>query len=133
MSQWYWLVISTLAVWRITHLLYEEDGPWNIFVRLRLRAGEGFWGELLDCFYCLSVWVAAPAAVLIGENLKEMVILWPALSGGAIVLARLTGLGDHPPAALYFEEEDNSNGMLRTTETTNSERDTNEESGDSPT
>ena len=30
-----WLTIAILGVWRITHLLAAEDGPFNIFVRLR--------------------------------------------------------------------------------------------------
>ena len=51
----YDLVLGTLAVWRITHLLQAEDGPWDVVVRLRRRTGTGFWGQLLDCFYCLSV------------------------------------------------------------------------------
>lgn len=106
-----------LAVWRITHLLYAEDGPWNLLVRLRQRAGEGFWGELLDCFYCLSVWIAMPLAWLIGESWTERAILWPALSGGANLPERLTVRGDHPPSAFYYEDE-KPYGMLRTTETT---------------
>ena len=43
--------LGTLCVWRITHLLDAEDGPWDVVVRLRRRAAEGFWGQLLDCFY----------------------------------------------------------------------------------
>jgi hypothetical protein len=50
----YRLLLGILAVWRITHLLNAEDGPWEVVVRLRRIAGEGFWGQLLDCFYCLS-------------------------------------------------------------------------------
>ena len=46
------VIVGTLAVWRATHLLQAEDGPWGIFVRIRRLAGSGFWGELLDCFYC---------------------------------------------------------------------------------
>jgi len=63
-SRFYFLVIGILIVWRITHLFYGEDGPWNLMLRLRRLAGEGFWGQLLDCFYCLSLWIAAPFAFL---------------------------------------------------------------------
>src|SRR5437773_3849614 len=52
-------VIVVLGVWRITHLLWGEDGPGDIFVRVRRLAGKSFFGRLLDCFYCLSLWVAA--------------------------------------------------------------------------
>jgi len=43
-------------------------------VRLRRLAGGGFWGGLLDCFYCLSLWVAAPFAVLIGGDGVERLL-----------------------------------------------------------
>ena len=56
-------------LWRITHLLSAEDGPWDVVIRLRRWTGEGFWGKLLDCFYCLSVWISAPLGYLTGESL----------------------------------------------------------------
>jgi hypothetical protein len=111
--RFYWLALGILAVWRLTHLLQAEDGPWDLLVRLRRKAGEGFWGSLLDCFYCLSVWVAAPFAYLLGENLREQLLLWPALSAGAILLERATERRGVEPPALYFEEEGDPHGLLR--------------------
>lgn len=111
------VLIAVLAVWRLTHLLAAEDGPWDLLVRLRRLVGEGFWGELLDCFYCLSLWVAAPVAWWIGDDWAQRVLLWPALSGGAILLERLTGREDAPLPALYHEDEE-ENHVLRTTATT---------------
>ncbi len=103
----YRLALGILAVWRLTHLLYGEDGPWDVFVRLRRVAGQGFWGELLDCFYCLSVWTAVPFALLLGQGWKERAVLVPGLSAGAIVLERLTdqARGGVPPAH-YVEDEE---------------------------
>ncbi len=86
----YWLTIGVLATWRLSHLFYAEDGPGDIFVRLRRAVGDGFWGSLLDCFYCLSIWVALPLAFWIGDNWKQRLLLWPALSGAAILLERVT-------------------------------------------
>jgi hypothetical protein len=71
----YRLVLGLLTVWRITHLLQAEDGPWDLSVRLRSSVGIGFWGKLLDCFYCLSLWVAAPLAFLLGESFWERALL----------------------------------------------------------
>ncbi len=90
------LVIGVLVVWRVTHLLVAEDGPWDVVIRLRRRAGDGFWGALLDCFYCLSLWVAVPFALLLGEAWTERLLLWPALSAGAILLERVTSSGKTP-------------------------------------
>lgn len=91
--QGYELAIGILAVWRVTHLLFAEDGPWDVVIRLRRRAGPGGWGRLLDCFHCLSLWVAAPFAVLLGGWWAERLLLWPALSGGAILIERLAAWG----------------------------------------
>ena len=96
-AQFYWLILGVLAVWRVTHLLNAEDGPKDMFVKLRRLAGNGFWGRLLDCFYCLSLWVSAPAAVLLASAWWERLFLWLAMSGGACLLERATG-------ARYFED-----------------------------
>jgi hypothetical protein len=110
--RFYGFVLGALAVWRLTHLLVAEDGPWDVLVRLRRRAGAGFWGELLDCFYCLSLWIAAPFAVLLGASWPERLLLWPALSGAAILLERATARPAIPPAT-YFEEKEDGDVLLR--------------------
>ena len=84
--RFYWLVLGVLSVWRITHLFQAEDGPWNLLVKFRRLFGDGIVGSLLDCFYCLSLWVAIPFAWWLGESWKERVLLWLALSGAAILL-----------------------------------------------
>ena len=91
--KFYGLVLGALAVWRITHLLNAEDGPFDVFVRLRRFAGAGLWGDLLDCFYCLSLWIAAPFACWLGDAWKERLLLWPALSAASIVIERVTSPG----------------------------------------
>ncbi len=115
----YWFTLGAFAVWRITHLFHAEDGPWDVFVRLRQFVGTGVWAKLLDCFYCLSVWIAAPVAVVIGADWKERLLLWPALSAAAILLERLTASrGPHPPAA-YFELPEDEYALLRSKQSTN--------------
>lgn len=64
-------------------MLYEEDGPFRIFLHLRIWAGishkitytetgeidvtevveDTFMAQLLSCPYCLSVWLSVPAAI----------------------------------------------------------------------
>jgi hypothetical protein len=111
--RFYWLIVGILAVWRITHLLAAEDGPWQSLAEFRRRANNGFFAELFDCFYCLSLWVAAPVAWLIGEDWKEWVLLWFALSGAAILLERATTRSNEVPFATYTEDPEDDDGMLR--------------------
>jgi len=81
-------------------------------------AGSGFVGKLLDCLYCLSLWVAAPVAYFVPETRLERLLWWPALSAGAIFLERTTGPRSDDAPALYFEDEEKSNVLLRPEEST---------------
>lgn len=84
-ASWLRLVLTVLAVWRITHLLAREDGPWAVVARLREGLGDTVAGRLLDCFKCLSLWVAVPFAWMVGAG-PPRVLAWLALSGGAVLL-----------------------------------------------
>jgi hypothetical protein len=109
--RYYWLVVGVLVVWRLTYLLQSEDGPWGLSRRLRLAVGASFWGQLLKCFNCLSLWIAAPCAAYLGADLSERLLLWPALSAGAILLLRATERTVVMPSAIYHEEPED---VLRT-------------------
>lgn len=109
MAKFYWLVLGALSVWRVTHLLNAEDGPWQAVVRLRRLAGSGFWGDLMDCFLCLSLWVSAPLALALGDSWKERLLLWPALSAGAILLQRATAQASEPPPPIDVQAEETAN------------------------
>jgi hypothetical protein len=89
LDPFYFLLLS-LVVWRFTHLISGEDGPFDIVFRLRKKAGEGFWGKLMDCFYCCSVWVALIIIICVGLEWKQTILFWWALSGAACLLERIT-------------------------------------------
>jgi hypothetical protein len=88
--KWYFLIISLLAAWRVTHLLQAEDGPFDLIYRLRKSLGNSVFGKMMDCFNCLSIWIAMPIAYFLGESWPEKILLWLALSGGSIILERIT-------------------------------------------
>ena len=83
-------ILSILVVWRITHLLSKEDGPFDIIFLLHKKAGAGFFGNLLDCFYCLSIWIALPFGIWLGQNWIEKILMWLALSGAACLMEQAT-------------------------------------------
>ncbi|HEX8989730.1 MAG TPA: hypothetical protein VF816_17360 [Rhodocyclaceae bacterium] len=110
MDDFYWLVLGILAAWRLTHLLNAEDGPWDIFLRLRRRCEGSFLATLLDCFNCLSLWTSAPIAWMAATGWMQGILLWLAISGGAMLLERITA---EPPAAAqayYVEDRDPASG-----------------------
>jgi hypothetical protein len=82
--------ILALAVWRISYALTAEDGPMNIFIKLRsLKLGG-----LFDCIYCTSIWVGFIAIWLWLGHFEAL--LYPfALSGLAMMLRSYTGAGIH--------------------------------------
>jgi hypothetical protein len=90
MSTEFRFICAMLATWRLTHLLTAEDGPFDVIVQLRARLGDSVAGRAMDCFYCLSIWMAAPLALFVATNLTEWLVTWLALSGGACLLERAT-------------------------------------------
>ena len=96
--------LASLATWRVTHLLAEEDGPADVVVRLRTRAGDGRLGGLMDCFGCLSIWVAAPLSFGLARTRRPDPVAWLALSGAACLLEQATH-ERRPRPYLHTEEE----------------------------
>ena len=92
-------LILALATWRLSSLLSIEDGPYDIFDRL--RAYVGIWyddysiaqsnnelARMLKCVWCVSVWIGVLMTVvywLLGD-----VVIWLvlplALSAAAIAI-----------------------------------------------
>ena len=96
------ITIAALAVWRLTHLLQAEDGPLRMFARCRYWLRRMSLSGATDCFYCLSLWVAAPFAMILGSVWEEKLTLWLALSGAAILANRL--IEKEPEGAWFYEE-----------------------------
>jgi len=86
---WIRFVLAAPATWRVTHLLANEDGPADLIVRLRVWLGNRPIGKLMDCFNCLSFWVAAPVAFFVSRKPLDWLFTWLALSGAACLLERL--------------------------------------------
>ena len=87
-----------LATWRLASLFANEDGPWQMFKRLRQRAED--WcnryrfcrelglSDLFSCEWCNSIWIGTGITLLylwIGETLLFL-ILPLALSTVVIVI-----------------------------------------------
>lgn len=111
-SPWFTLTVSILATWRLVHFVAREDGPFDIVARLRTLAGTGMVGRLMDCPYCLSLWVATPFAFGLARGMPALCTAWLAISGGASLLECLTARALSPAECLPNVETE-SHVLLR--------------------
>jgi hypothetical protein len=80
------IIIAMMAVWRLSYMLYDEDGPFGIFAKL--RSFMLFKSQVLTCLNCTSVWVAMPFALLFSTD-YHWFVYWLALSTGAILIDKV--------------------------------------------
>jgi hypothetical protein len=80
--------VAGLATWRLAHFLHGEDGPWRGVARLRQALGARRFG-VFECFFCVSVWAALPAALMVGAGWRQILLLWAALSAAAVLIERV--------------------------------------------
>lgn len=100
MSPWFRFALAVLATWRVAHLLSSEDGPADILYRLRMKLGSSLAGKLMDCFSCLSLWVAAPFALFLSREPLDWALSWLALSGAACLVERVAPEA-RPPVLIH--------------------------------
>lgn len=100
------LIINIFSVFRLTNLLYEEEGPYNIFGHIREIAGlfiyqtdtelvryvneengkYNFFGNLLKCFWCTSLYTSLIVYLLNTFKLGKIVNTILALSAISIII-----------------------------------------------
>lgn len=70
---WLLLILACAATWRVTYLLYWEVGPFKVVMHLRALTGVKHRddvpiaypdGNVFECFWCLSIWMALPVTLL---------------------------------------------------------------------
>jgi hypothetical protein len=88
-------VVAVLATWRVARLVSREDGPFDLIVRLRRRAGDSLVGHLMDCPHCVGLWAAIPAACWLAPTPVERLVGWLAIAGGASLAQRLVERDSH--------------------------------------
>ena len=89
MINYFDLIILGLSTWRISSMFINEDGPFDIFFRIREWIGdEGFFASLFSCVLCLSVWVAIflTLSAIMNKTVTLYLMLPFALSAIAVIL-----------------------------------------------
>jgi len=105
------IILTILASWRLTNLLVNEPGPFNLSYYFRKLIGtaelngelppnkEPFVASLFGCLYCTSVWSGIIFTVLLGplilssefnrETKSYLILILPfAISAGTIMVAK---------------------------------------------
>lgn len=92
------IVVFMIAVWRMSIMITREDGPGEIFKKLRyyLGAEDDFglsewewmsaWGKLVSCPYCISVWVASIFVLIAAIFPAFAKALFIALAGSGVTV-----------------------------------------------
>lgn len=82
------LIVASLAVYRLSRMASDEEGPFEVFTKLRAAFPPTTWvGRGLACIMCLSVWVSLPAALLI-DRTRTLPLTWMALSGATVIIRK---------------------------------------------
>ncbi len=111
-SFWLRFAIAALATWRVTHLLANEDGPADLVARLRARIGNSALGRMMDCFGCLTLWVAFPIAFFVSHEIFGLILSWLALSGAALLVERAKSEPVIVERSADLEQGERRDGML---------------------
>lgn len=114
------LIIDTLATWRLASLLFREDGPWQVFARLRYLTGvrtsrftgvcysDNQIGEMLCCFWCTSIWAAG--GVLLSPRPIRRVFALSSLAIFAGWIGLWLDPDEHKLSDVLKRQKENDNG-----------------------
>lgn len=85
--------LAALAVYRVSRMLTDEEGPFMVFTKVRGLAEPDTWvGRGLECIMCVSVWIALPFTVMLTVLGYADVWLWPltwlALSAVTVIIRK---------------------------------------------
>lgn len=61
------LILLSLTVWRISSLVKDESGPFDIFETFRewvYSKDNRLFVGIIECFWCLSIWIAFLVSML---------------------------------------------------------------------
>lgn len=86
------LILAVLGTYRIAHMVAQEDGPADVFARIRAIPNPESWiARGLSCVLCISFWVSLLAALLLAHQdptmqRSETLLTWLGIAGAVMVL-----------------------------------------------
>lgn len=87
----FYLIIASLATYRLSLLFSQETGPWGMFEKLRNLPPEGsYLRKGLGCVLCESVWWSGAICTLMASfgqfSFAYLFVYWMAVSGLSIII-----------------------------------------------
>jgi hypothetical protein len=85
------IIIYILAIFSLSFLVKESDGPWGIMSKLRNKLLQNkyigvFFYQLLNCYHCVGTWAGVSIYFLSQKDYSlNLAIIW-GLAGGTISL-----------------------------------------------
>ena len=89
-------VILCLATWRLSSLLCDEDGPWNVFSRLRNKIGVKYneanelyasneISKAFMCLWCMSIYIGV-LCILVFLIFPSSIFIFAALAFSSVAM-----------------------------------------------
>jgi len=80
------VLLASLVVWRLTQLLSRQQFAPGPHPKVNDDASQQKSRRLRHAFYSLSLWLAAPAAILLNNGVSGFVLHWLAIAGAALLV-----------------------------------------------
>lgn len=82
------LILATLATYRISYMIAQEEGPFGMLlaIRERIDPSQSSWlGRGVRCVACVSFWLSLLAAWMIQATALE----WLGIAGGVLIIHKV--------------------------------------------
>lgn len=88
-----WIVLATLATYRLSRMIALEDGPMDVFSNMREAVGQATWiGRGVHCVLCISFWLSWLVVLLLPlVSLPEYILAALGIAGGVVVIHKFFG------------------------------------------
>jgi uncharacterized protein DUF1360 len=93
MDLFFFFVLGSVAVFRLTEMVVVDRGPFHVFLKIRnIFPQDSQLDELVECFYCMGLWMA----ILVSMMLSFLhVVPWSlmpffafSIAGGSVIIYR---------------------------------------------
>jgi len=102
MPDWLRIILAVFACYRGSELITIDRGPCDVIKNMRIKAGvynlaedgepDTDLGRLFGCPWCIGIWLAGLASLLIPTRRKrDKILLWLAIAGGQAFLQSVGG------------------------------------------